>query len=82
MLHYKKFPFTEWEINSVLEPIVKSGFSVIADPIPEIPFADESDRKFYEVAKFYHATLITGNGKHYPEEPDIMTMSEFCQRYL
>ena len=39
-------------------------------------------RKFYEVAKFCHAILITGNGKHYPEEPDILTMSEFCERYL
>ena len=29
---------------------------------------DESDRKFYEVAKFCHAPLITGNIKHFPDE--------------
>lgn len=82
VLHYKKFPFSEWEINSVLEPIIKNGFSVIADPIPNVPFTDESDRKFYEVCKFCHAVLITGNSKHYPTEPCITTMSDFCQKHL
>lgn len=82
VLHYKKFPFSEWEINSVLEPIIKNGISVIADPLPNVPFTDETDRKFYEVAKFCHALLVTGNGKHYPEEKDILTLSEFCSRYL
>lgn len=82
VLHYKKFPFSEWEINSVLEPIIKNGFSVIADPLPDISFTDESDRKFYEVARFCCATLITGNGKHYPKESDILTMSDFCKKYL
>ena len=82
VLHYRKFPFAEWEINSILEPIIKNGFSVIAEPLPDIPFADQSDRKFYEVAKFCGAILITGNQKHYPEEPDIMTMMDFCRRYL
>ena len=82
VLHYKKFPFSEWEINSVLEPIIKNGISVIVDPLPNVPFTDETDRKFYEVAKFCRAFLVTGNGKHYPEEPDILTMSEFCAKYL
>ena len=82
VLHYRKFPFSEWEICSVLEPIIKTGFSVVADPLPDIPFTDESDRKFYEVSRFCDAILITGNKKHYPDEPDIMTMSDFCQKYL
>ena len=82
VLHYKKFPFTEWEINSILEPLTKNGISVIADPLPQVSFTDETDRKFYEVAKFCHALLITGNGKHYPQENDILTMSDFCTRYL
>lgn len=82
VLHYRKFPFSEWEISYVMDSIIKNGFSVIADPLPDVPFADESDRKFYEVAKFCHAVLITGNGKHYPNEPDIINMSDFCGRYL
>ncbi len=82
VLHYKKFPFSQWEILSVLEPIIKTGISVIADPLPDIPFTDESDRKFYEVSRFCGALLITGNLKHYPDEPHIMSMSDFCQKYL
>lgn len=27
---------------------------------------DESDRKFFDVAKCLHAKLVTGNFKHYP----------------
>ena len=82
ILHYKKFSLSEWEINSILEPIIKNGISVIADPLPNIPFTDDTDRKFYEVAKSCHALLVTGNGKHHPEEKDILTLSEFCARYL
>lgn len=82
VLHYKKFPFTEWEINSILEPLIKNGISVVADHLPQVAFTDETDRKFYEVAKFCHALLITGNGKHYPQENDILTISDFCTRYL
>jgi len=82
VLHYSKFPFTEWEIRAVLDPLIRNGISVIADPVPGVIFADESDRKFYEVAKFCHAVLITGNGKHFPEEPGVMTMREFCERFM
>ncbi len=82
VLHYKKFLFTEWEINSILELLIKNGISVIAGPLPHVSFTDETDRKFYEVAKFCYVLLITGNGKHYPQENDILTMSDFCARYL
>lgn len=82
VLHYKKFPFSEQEIYSILEPIIKTGISVIADPLPDIPFTDESDRKFYEVSKFCNALLITGNQKHYPIDPDVITMVDFYKKYL
>ena len=82
VLHYKKFPFSEQEISSILNPIIKAGLSIIADPLPNVPFTDESDRKFYEVSKFCNALLITGNQKHYPHEPDIIAMTDFCQKYL
>ena len=83
VLHYPKLDFREWEINAILDPIVKNGISVAADPISEIPFErDETDRKFYEVAKFCHAILITGNLAHYPQDPEIMSPADFCQRYL
>ncbi|MBQ9347400.1 MAG: putative toxin-antitoxin system toxin component, PIN family [Oscillibacter sp.] len=83
VLHYPKFQFTEWEIRAILEPLVKNGLSVIAKPVEGVSFErDETDRKFYEVAKFCEAVLITGNLAHFPEEPDIISPAEFCRKYL
>ena len=44
-----------------------------------IPMPDESDREFYDTAKESGAILITGNTKHFPIEPFIMTPSEFLK---
>ena len=83
VFHYPKFKFGEWEINAVLEPLIKNGISVVPDPIKDVSFdRDETDRKFYEVAKFCHAILISGNLQHYPQEEFIMNVAEFCERYL
>ena len=83
VLHYPKLRFSEWEINSILDPIIKYGISIVADPLPAVPFErDETDRKFYEVAKFCKAILITGNLAHYPSEPDILSPADFCRKYL
>jgi putative PIN family toxin of toxin-antitoxin system len=38
---------------------------------------DEDDRIFYDTAKSAGAYLITGNTKHYPQEPFILTPREF-----
>ncbi|MDR0490186.1 MAG: putative toxin-antitoxin system toxin component, PIN family [Oscillospiraceae bacterium] len=38
---------------------------------------DEADRKFFDAARTAGAVLITGNKKHFPDEPYIMTPSEF-----
>ena len=63
--------------------MIKNGISVIADTIPEVSFErDETDRKFYEVAKYCNAILVTGNLAHYPSDSIIMSPSDFCQRYL
>ena len=83
VLHYPKLKFSDWEINSILDPLIKNGISVVADPIPDVPFEwDETDRKFFEVAKYCHAILISGNLAHYPSEPDIMSPADFCRKYL
>lgn len=82
VLHRPKFRFSEWEINYLLESIEKNGISVIADPLIDIPFVDESDRKFYEVAKYCRAPLITGNTKHYPIDTCVTTVADFYQEYL
>jgi len=44
-----------------------------------IPMPDEDDRIFYDTAKTVGAYLITGNTKHYPSEPFILTPTEFLE---
>lgn len=77
VLRRPKFGFHEWEIQSLLDMITRNGISVVADQLLNVTFADESDKKFYEVAKFCHAPLITGNIKHYPNDNCIFTVSDF-----
>ena len=45
----------------------------------EILMTDEDDRVFYDVAKLSGAYLITGNIKHYPTEPFILTPTAFLE---
>lgn len=81
VLYRPKFGFSDWEIRHLLDPIIKDGISVVPDPLPDIPFADESDRKFLEVAKFCNALLVTGNTKHYPDDDSIITVADFYDKF-
>lgn len=80
VLRRPKFGFSESEVRSLLDWFAFSGRSVIADPLP-VEMADEADRKFYEVAHFCNAVLVTGNLKHFPQEPQIMGVTDFLDRY-
>ena len=82
VLHYPKFAFSEWEIRALMEPILRQGLSVIPEPLRSYDFPDESDRKFLEVARACGAVLITGNLRYFPTEPDILSISDFCERLL
>lgn len=79
VLSRPRFNFSDGEIDSLLEWIETSGRSIVADPIND-PFIGESDKKFYEVAKFCGAILITGNLKHFPNDPQVMNVSSFLER--
>lgn len=80
VLRRPKFRFSNGEINFLLDWIESSGRSVVTDPIEE-NFTDEADKKFYEVAKFCQAKLITGNIKHFPQDPLVVTVAEFLEEY-
>ena len=77
-----KFKFKNWQVNFLLETIEKDGISVIPTTLPDIKFVDESDRIFYEVAKFCNTLLVTGNLKHFPDDDCIMTVSDFYQSII
>ena len=51
--------------------------------MPSVNFmVDEDDRIFYDIAKHSGAYLVTGNTKHYPNEPFILTPTEFLELKL
>jgi hypothetical protein len=75
--------FSGLKTKEILMDIAKYGLSVIpvtpgTDESPT-PLPDESDRKFYDTAKYCGAFLITGNIKHFPQEPFIITPAEFLK---
>ena len=78
VLSREKFNFSIDKQKAFTNKIEEIG--VVVDPVPSvIPFADESDRVFYDTAKKAGAILITGNIKHYPTETFIMTPSDFLE---
>lgn len=80
VLSRPKFKFTDSEINALLDWIVENGRQVIAEPL-NVDFTDESDKKFYEVAKFCDAKLITGNIKHFPNDKLVLSVPDFWEQY-
>jgi len=75
-----EFDFNLEEQNTVVYGLIKNAI-VIEPSVSEIPLPDESDRIFYDVAKESGSILITGNIKHYPIEPIIMTPSGFLELF-
>lgn len=76
VLERPKFGFSQDEVKSILDFIKHEGLCIVAKPL-DVEFVDESDKKFYEVAKTLNCKLITGNKKHFPEEKDILSPREF-----
>jgi putative PIN family toxin of toxin-antitoxin system len=80
VLRRPRFDFQEWEIADLLTNIENSGISVVAPPLA-LPFADEDDKKFYEVAKHCGAKLITGNKKHFPLDDIVISAADFLAEF-
>lgn len=79
VLQRPKFKFRPAEINALLDWFKQAGRSVVPTPV-EILFVDEAGRKFYEVAKYCGAVLITGNLKHFPRDDAVMSVSDFLEQ--
>ena len=82
VLRYPKLGFSEEEVRDLLSPIFRQGLIVRAHAYPNVIFQDESDKKFYETAKTCGAVLVSGNLKHFPDDPMILSLSDFCEKYI
>jgi putative PIN family toxin of toxin-antitoxin system len=72
------FHFDLPKVNRLLDILLARGISVVAEA-SDIALPDETDRKFYEVALTCDAWLITGNSKHYPKVPHILSPSDYLK---
>ena len=73
-----KINFTMLEVNELLRVLLLHGIE-INTKTSLIPFSDESDRIFYDTAIDSDSILITGNIKHFPSKPFIITPVEFLR---
>lgn len=78
----KKFHFSEEDVHTVLESLQKQGISVDAEKL-DMELPDAKDAVFYEVVmekrKEDTAYLVTGNIKHFPKEPFVVTPREMLE---
>lgn len=75
VLSRKKFNFSKETVNYLISAIEKYG--LLAEPSPTgVILPDMKDLPFYEVVlekRDDNAYLVTGNLKHFPKEPFIVT---------
>lgn len=82
VLHRPKFRFDATAVQKLLDRIIARGIRVDAKPIAEV-LPDPKDVVFYEVAmegrRSENAYLVTGNLKHFPRKPFIVTPKEMVE---
>ena len=79
VLHRKKFNIPEQLIKDAINHILENGVRgerVLSDDF----FPDSKDVVFYEVAiSKDDAYLVTGNTKHFPKKPIVVTTAEMLE---
>ncbi len=79
VLHRPKFGFADNAINLYIDAIKKEGMSSQRMTSSE-NFPDPKDVVFYEVALSKEdAYLVTGNTKHFPKTPIVVTPAEMLE---
>ena len=77
VLHRPKFRMRDEEINLIINYI--KNYGIHSDRVPfDGTMPDEKDRPFYEVSlSVEDSFLVTGNLKHFPVTPKVVTPSQF-----
>lgn len=80
VLSMPKFRLDKSMIETVLKAVAVDGLSMDRTPADDVDFPDLKDIVFYEVALSKEDSyLITGNIKHFPLEPFIVTPAEMVR---
>jgi len=78
VLHREKLGLDIISVEVLLDEVRRIGLPVVPD-LSDVHLIDEDDRIFLDTAKSSGALLVTGNIKHYPNEPFITTPATFVQ---
>ena len=77
VLHRSKFPILPEVADALISYIVEHGVEASRVNFDE-PMPDEDDRVFYEITLSKEDSfLVTGNLKHYPTSPRVITPADF-----
>lgn len=80
-----KFHLTEEIVQDILDEINAHAVNISEDPV-DIDLPDPKDRVFYEVTmearKDEDAYLVTGNIKHFPSKPFVVTPRQMLDLIL
>ena len=79
VLHRPKFQFPTGKIDDILDAITRNGLMMGRTKTEEV-FPDPKDVVFYEVALSKEGSyLVTGNTKHFPKTPIVVTPAELLE---
>ena len=79
MLRRREFKFDPEQVTGIIESIRNEGLDAACVKASET-FPDPDDRVFYEVAlSAPDPRLVTGNLKHYPTSPIVITPAQCCE---
>lgn len=77
VLHRSKFPILKETADALISFIIENGIESSRVDFEE-SMPDEDDRVFYEVSLSQEDSfLVTGNLKHYPTSPRVITPADF-----
>ena len=77
VLHREKFPILPYAADALISYIIENGVEASRVDFAEL-MPDEDDRVFYEVSLSNEDSfLVTGNLKHYPTSPRVITPAAF-----
>ena len=80
VLSRSKFPFSKTQIDTVISAFKDFGKDTLRTEASSENFPDPDDIVFYEVKMSVDDSyLVTGNTKHFPKKPFVVTPSEMIE---
>lgn len=80
VLSRSKFHLTQTQIDAVLKAVVTDGLNLERTPAEGVEFPDPKDIVFYEIdLSKEDSYLVTGNIKHFPIKPFVVTPAEMVK---